>query len=120
MRRFPPLLRLRQMLGSHYHETLHSSLNPSFLRQPYPSSPMEIHPSLHSSPSRCFINPFPAFSRTLSSSSGSANIVHVGSDEGFNTALKKAEDEKLPSIFYFTAAWCGPCKILIYFGIVVV
>ncbi|KAK8966044.1 hypothetical protein KSP40_PGU012023 [Platanthera guangdongensis] len=95
MRRFPPLLRLRQMLGSDYHGTLHSSLNPNFLRKPYPSSPLEIYPSLHSSPSRCFINPFPAFSRALSSSSSPANIVHVGSDEGFNTALKKAEGQFL-------------------------
>ncbi|PKA56065.1 Thioredoxin O2, mitochondrial [Apostasia shenzhenica] len=43
---------------------------------------------------------------------GSPNVVLVGSDDGFNAALKKATDDKSPSIFYFTAAWCGPCRMI--------
>lgn len=38
--------------------------------------------------------------------------MHVGSQDGFSKALSKVQDEKLPAIFYFTAAWCGPCKML--------
>ena len=27
--------------------------------------------------------------------------------------FKYAADESLPALFYFTAAWCGPCKIYV-------
>ncbi|KAA8544735.1 hypothetical protein F0562_019561 [Nyssa sinensis] len=47
-----------------------------------------------------------------SSSSGPSNIVVIGSEEEFNSSLRKAQDESLPAIFYFTAAWCGPCRLL--------
>ncbi|KAL3376643.1 hypothetical protein AABB24_003197, partial [Solanum stoloniferum] len=46
------------------------------------------------------------------SSSGPSNIVSIESEEQFNTSLRKVQDESLPAIFYFTAAWCGPCRLL--------
>ncbi|XP_020594937.1 thioredoxin O2, mitochondrial-like, partial [Phalaenopsis equestris] len=106
-------LRLRSLAALHS-KTLSCSPNPSSLHQLHRSLQHEIRP--HSSVSLRFINPFPLLSRAISSTSSSpANIVHIGSEEGFNEALKKAQDEKLPSIFYFTAAWCGPCKLLEFY-----
>ncbi|KAI0507185.1 hypothetical protein KFK09_013306 [Dendrobium nobile] len=98
--------------ASRHLKTLPSYPSPYFLHQLHRSSLPEVYTSPYSSASRSFTNPFSLFSRALTSSSSPANIVHVGSEEGFNTALKKAKDEKLPSIFYFTAAWCGPCRLI--------
>ncbi|XP_057511874.1 thioredoxin O2, mitochondrial [Actinidia eriantha] len=47
-----------------------------------------------------------------SSSSGSSNIVVIDSEEKFSSSLHKVQDEALPAIFYFTAIWCGPCRLL--------
>ncbi|KAJ4702654.1 Thioredoxin [Melia azedarach] len=59
---------------------------------------------------------FHQFQRTLCSSpDGPSNIVLIKSGEEFNSSLGKVKDESLPAIFYFTAAWCGPCKFLVYF-----
>ncbi|PHT55441.1 Thioredoxin O1, mitochondrial [Capsicum baccatum] len=41
-----------------------------------------------------------------------SNIVSIESEEQFNTSLRKVQDESLPAIFYFTAVWCGPCRLL--------
>ncbi|GMH26021.1 hypothetical protein Nepgr_027864 [Nepenthes gracilis] len=41
-----------------------------------------------------------------------SNIVLIRSEEDLNDAFRKAEDESLPAIFYFTAEWCGPCRFL--------
>nr|XP_009793201.1 PREDICTED: thioredoxin O1, mitochondrial-like [Nicotiana sylvestris] len=43
---------------------------------------------------------------------GPSNIVSIESEEQFNTSLRKVQDESLPAIFYFTAVWCGPCRLL--------
>ncbi|KAH7838611.1 hypothetical protein Vadar_028925 [Vaccinium darrowii] len=51
--------------------------------------------------------------RSLSSApSGPSNIVGIDSEEKFRSSLRKVQDEALPAIFYFTAVWCGPCKLL--------
>ncbi|KAG5516109.1 hypothetical protein RHGRI_036976 [Rhododendron griersonianum] len=47
-----------------------------------------------------------------SSSSGSSNIVGIDSEEKFRSSLRKVQDEALPAVFYFTAVWCGPCRLL--------
>ncbi|ONK60947.1 uncharacterized protein A4U43_C08F24410 [Asparagus officinalis] len=59
-----------------------------------------------------FSIPFLFSSRAFCSSPSSSDIVLIGSEQGLNAALSKVQDEKLPAIFYFTAAWCGPCKML--------
>uniref|UniRef100_A0A803N4W3 Thioredoxin domain-containing protein n=1 Tax=Chenopodium quinoa TaxID=63459 RepID=A0A803N4W3_CHEQI len=41
-----------------------------------------------------------------------SNVVVVQCDDQLNDFLKKAEDESLQAIFYFTAVWCGPCQFL--------
>lgn len=53
-------------------------------------------------------------SRSFSSdsSSGPSKIVSIESEEQLNDSLRKAQDESLPALFYFTAAWCGPCKFI--------
>ncbi|KAL2524716.1 Thioredoxin O1 [Abeliophyllum distichum] len=53
-------------------------------------------------------------SRSFSSSASSdpTNIVLIESEEQFNDSLRKVQDESLPAIFYFTAVWCGPCRLL--------
>ncbi|XP_076917799.1 thioredoxin O1, mitochondrial-like [Bidens hawaiensis] len=50
--------------------------------------------------------------RNHCSSSGESRVVTVDSEDQFNTLLRKVQDESLPAIFYFTAAWCGPCRLL--------
>ncbi|RZC46709.1 hypothetical protein C5167_039654 [Papaver somniferum] len=47
-----------------------------------------------------------------SSSSSASNFVVINSEHGFNSSLKKAQDDNLPAIFYFTAVWCPPCKLI--------
>ncbi|KAI3943061.1 hypothetical protein MKW92_035919 [Papaver armeniacum] len=47
-----------------------------------------------------------------SSSSSASNFVVINSEQGFNDSLKKAQDDKSPTIFYFTAVWCPPCKLI--------
>lgn len=39
-------------------------------------------------------------------------MVIVKSEEEFINAMSKAEGGSSPSIFYFTAVWCGPCRFI--------
>ncbi|KAG7598828.1 Thioredoxin domain [Arabidopsis suecica] len=41
-----------------------------------------------------------------------SSFVVLKSEAEFNSALSKARDGSLPSVFYFTAAWCGPCRLI--------
>ncbi|GFQ00864.1 thioredoxin o1 mitochondrial [Phtheirospermum japonicum] len=54
------------------------------------------------------------YSRNFSSSSSSdsSKVVSIESEEQFNDSLRKVQDESLPAVFYFTAVWCGPCRLL--------
>ncbi|KAK1432558.1 hypothetical protein QVD17_09455 [Tagetes erecta] len=52
------------------------------------------------------------FNRNHSSSSGQSSVVVVESEDQFNSLLRKVQDESLPAVFYFTAAWCGPCRVI--------
>ncbi|XP_044433013.1 thioredoxin O, mitochondrial isoform X1 [Triticum aestivum] len=78
------------------------ALNPSpaaHLR-PSPSSPT-LTPSLS------------AFPRLFSSSSaGDSSMVVVGSADSFEDIHAKVQVEKLPAVFYYTAVWCGPCRMM--------
>ncbi|XP_063947116.1 thioredoxin O, mitochondrial isoform X2 [Daucus carota subsp. sativus] len=44
--------------------------------------------------------------------SGSSNIVVVESEEQFKRSLSKVQDESQSAIFYYTAVWCSPCRLL--------
>ncbi|CAH2059328.1 unnamed protein product [Thlaspi arvense] len=51
--------------------------------------------------------------RSICSAAGGENgVIIVKSEEEFTNAMSKAIDGSLPSIFYFTAVWCGPCRLL--------
>ncbi|XP_052202816.1 thioredoxin O2, mitochondrial [Diospyros lotus] len=56
--------------------------------------------------------PFNLRRNLSSSSSGPSNVVTIDSEEKFNSSFQKVQDEALPAIFYFTAVWCGPCRLL--------
>ncbi|XP_042028858.1 thioredoxin O2, mitochondrial-like [Salvia splendens] len=60
------------------------------------------------------LHPFMNRSRNFSSaaSSDSSNVVSIESEEQFNDSVRKAVEESQAAIFYFTAAWCGPCRLL--------
>ncbi|EEF27933.1 Thioredoxin I, putative [Ricinus communis] len=45
-------------------------------------------------------------------SSDNSKVVLIKSEEQFNTSMNNVQDKSLPAIFYFTAAWCGPCKFI--------
>ncbi|KAM0848813.1 hypothetical protein ACQ4PT_054127 [Festuca glaucescens] len=57
---------------------------------------------------------FPTFPRlfSTSSSTGDSSMVVVGSADSFDTIHTKVQDEKLPAVFYYTAVWCGPCRMM--------
>uniref|UniRef100_A0A804IFY8 Thioredoxin domain-containing protein n=1 Tax=Musa acuminata subsp. malaccensis TaxID=214687 RepID=A0A804IFY8_MUSAM len=42
-----------------------------------------------------------------------SNVVLLRSGDQVTAALKKANHDKLRAIFYFTAAWCGPCTAIV-------
>ncbi|RID67016.1 hypothetical protein BRARA_D02122 [Brassica rapa] len=51
--------------------------------------------------------------RSLCSSAGGGNgVVIVKSEEEFTNAMSQAVGGSSPSIFYFTAVWCGPCRFI--------
>ncbi|GER41021.1 thioredoxin [Striga asiatica] len=53
-------------------------------------------------------------SRSFSSSPSTdpSKVVSIESEEQFNDLLRKVQDESLPAIFYYTAVWCPPCRLL--------
>ncbi|KAK2634998.1 hypothetical protein Ddye_029790 [Dipteronia dyeriana] len=62
----------------------------------------------------CISEPYLQFRRPLCSSApdGPSNIIPIKSEEEFNSSLSKVQDRSLPAIYYFTAAWCGPCRFI--------
>ncbi|CAL0324765.1 unnamed protein product [Lupinus luteus] len=50
--------------------------------------------------------------RSLSSVPPSTDIVLVNSDDEFHNILNKVQDNSSNAVFYFTAAWCGPCRFI--------
>ncbi|KAF3576369.1 hypothetical protein DY000_02035281 [Brassica cretica] len=82
-----------------------------------PSSTRSQIPRNSSLPASAFVSSSIAsnFSstRSLCSSAGGGNgVVIVKSEEEFINAMSKAEGGSSPSIFYFTAVWCGPCRFI--------
>jgi len=55
---------------------------------------------------------FSYFDSEDESTSDAPNFVLLKSEDEFNSSLSKVQDESLPAIFYFTAVWCGPCRLL--------
>ncbi|CAN6457299.1 unnamed protein product [Victoria cruziana] len=80
-----------------------------------PSIPGAVVPAslLHSPPLRSVNFPLSTLGcRTYSAGSSPANIQLIKSEDEFNQSLKKVQDNGSAAIFYFTAVWCGPCKLI--------
>ncbi|KAF9620104.1 hypothetical protein IFM89_010754 [Coptis chinensis] len=76
----------------------------TFLRTP---SSQTSHPSQQQQ--------LPKFPRHFSSSppsTSSSNFSMLKSEEEFNNSIAQAQDDRVPSVFYFTAVWCGPCRLV--------
>ncbi|KAJ1703323.1 hypothetical protein LUZ63_003102 [Rhynchospora breviuscula] len=99
LRQLRPLLLSQSQRSATFSSTPSISSYSSFTPVPRPSTNRQLSP--------CFT----PFIRSFASSSNS-NLVIVGSADSFKSLFQKAQDEKLPSIFYFTAAWCGPCRAI--------
>ncbi|KAL1194757.1 Thioredoxin O1 [Cardamine amara subsp. amara] len=54
----------------------------------------------------------PSWRGLCSAAGGENGVVIVKSEQEFTNAMSKAQDGSSPSIFYFTAAWCGPCRFI--------
>ncbi|XP_050147508.1 thioredoxin O, mitochondrial-like [Malus sylvestris] len=39
-------------------------------------------------------------------------VILSKSEDEFSTAVSKAKDGAVPTLFYFTAVWCGPCRFI--------
>ncbi|KAG9438974.1 hypothetical protein H6P81_019139 [Aristolochia fimbriata] len=78
------------------------------------SSPIvDTSPCLFPSVARQHGKPFFFVGQPFSSSSSSSSGINIiKAEEEFNDSLKKATDGSLPAIYYFTAAWCGPCRTI--------
>ncbi|OIV89531.1 hypothetical protein TanjilG_19944 [Lupinus angustifolius] len=78
-----------------------------------PSTTLTPHSSLPSLFAAAAAASFsPPSHRSLSSSPPSSDIVLVNSEEEFQNILNKVQDNSLNAVFYFTAAWCGPCRFI--------
>ncbi|XP_048438564.1 thioredoxin O1, mitochondrial-like [Pyrus x bretschneideri] len=108
--KFCAALLRRHNLPSNSFQTLASSI-PTAPSPPPTASPSTSKPfsnSLHHFPNPHFLQ-----LRPLSSSpSGASNIVVIKSEDEFSSAVSKAKDGAVPALFYFTAVWCGPCRII--------
>lgn len=106
--KLPPTLRASLLCSFMFNQT-QISINP------LPSIPITNYSSTFLQPNPSYFSPNNSFlssSRSFSSSLGSGDILFIGSEQEFSTALSKALDDKLPTVFYFTATWCPPCKML--------
>ncbi|KAL8231739.1 hypothetical protein R6Q57_001517 [Mikania cordata] len=91
-----------------------SSSNPATVPVSYSCSFSSLTKPLSSIPISKFQSDQHNFSRNhcSSSSSDQSKVVMVDSEEQFNSLLRKVQDESLPAVLYFTAVWCGPCKLI--------
>ncbi|KMT06149.1 hypothetical protein BVRB_7g163180 [Beta vulgaris subsp. vulgaris] len=112
-------LQLQRSLLRHHEELTLSSLCSLISPPKYALfSPSQITPSIPLSTltiptAACVFSSSSFASRSYSSDSElPSNIVLVQSDDQLNDSLQKAEDDSSQAIFYFTAAWCGPCQFL--------
>ncbi|XWS63835.1 hypothetical protein CRYUN_Cryun06bG0135800 [Craigia yunnanensis] len=67
------------------------------LSRPFSNSPTNYYPEYLSEPEQ---PPVPS------------NVVPVKSEEDVDAAFSKAEGESMPAVFYFTATWCAPCRLI--------
>ncbi|CAL5346570.1 unnamed protein product [Camellia sinensis] len=109
------LIRCNRILSSSVTETLISSPNPtvSYSNSLFSSKKPFFTATTTAAAAKFQLPQHISIHRCLSSPpSGPSNIVVIDSEEKFSSSFRKVQDETLPAIFYFTAVWCGPCRLL--------
>ncbi|THF99492.1 hypothetical protein TEA_016364 [Camellia sinensis var. sinensis] len=109
------LIRCNRILSSSVTETLISSPNPtvSYSNSLFSSKKPFFTATTTAAAAKFQLPQHISIHRCLSSPpSGPSNIVVIDSEEKFSSSFRKVQDETLPAIVYFTAVWCGPCRLL--------